>query len=160
MGNLFALIPQIMKAVGLIDAVKGALANGENILTVLNRMGAEFIGFFTDVAKALFPGLTAEQQAAAGVTILDQVYVTKLQTALNRLKAEGVIDFGEALKTDGIYGNLTKAAVKAYQVKRFPGNEKQQDGWAGRLTNALIDLDLAILADRETMVAALESFKS
>lgn len=141
---LIALIPKIMQAIALINTIKTALASGQNILEVLKEKGAEFIQFFSDVAKVLFPGLNQEQQVAAGVLMFDVQAVQEIQGSMNTLMNAG-------LQVDGSYGPLTKAAVSAFQTK----HGLTVDGWAGRLTNAIIQVELAKRTAPAEMASAL-----
>lgn len=142
--GLIALIPKIMEAVALVNTIKTALASGQSILDVLKEKGAEFIEFFTDVAKLLFPGLNPEQQVAAGVLMFDVQAVKEIQAGMNTLMNAG-------LDVDGSYGPLTKAAVSAFQTKFG----LEPDGWAGRLTNAIIQVELAKRTAPAEMASAL-----
>lgn len=141
--QLWALIPKIMAAIELIDKIKTALASGKNILQIFQEMGEEVLRFFTDVAQAMFPNLKPEQQAAAGVLMADTQAVINVQTALNTLETAG-------LKVDGAYGPLTKAAVTAFQTK----HGLTADGWAGSVTQAKIQMELAKLKVPEEVAKA------
>lgn len=151
--NIFALIPQILAGLELLDKIKTALAGGKGILQVLGELGTNMVEFFTEFAKTLFPNLGPEQQAAAGVTMFDRAATRITQTSMNRLQEASVITFGTALIVDGHYGPLTKAAVTEFQ-KKF---NLEADGWSGRLTNAIRDVELAKLAAPVEMAKAIET---
>lgn len=151
LSTIIALIPKIMAAMAMIDSIKAALNSGKSILEVLQERGAEFIEFFTEVAKTLFPNLGKEDQAAAGVSMLDIANVKTTQAAMNRFQEAGLISFGTPLNVDGSYGALTKAAVTAFQTKFG----LDVDGWAGQQTNAIRDLELAKLNAPVAMATAM-----
>lgn len=153
LATVFALVPKILEAMALIDSIKAALNSGKSILEVLQEKGGEFIEFFTEVAKTLFPNLSKEDQAAAGVSMLDIANVKTTQAAMNRFQEAGIVSFGTPLNVDGSYGTLTKAAVTAYQTKRG----LDVDGWAGQQTNAMRDVDLAKLNAPVSMESALRT---
>lgn len=87
------------------------------------------------IGAVLFPTLSPDEQFQAAQTILDPVGVKKIQEKLNKLGAD------PKLVVDGIYGEATKAAAKVVQ-KKFG---LEEDGWVGRLTEAVIDAEIAKL---------------
>lgn len=121
------LIPTLFSAYELINKLRQAVRDGASVMDIIKTKGPEVLEFFQQIGKQLFPGLTAEEQAAAGATRIDVELVKSIQEALNKLDSAGLV-------VDGSYGPRTKAAVTKFQQ----ANGLDPDGWAGKLTQAKI----------------------
>lgn len=110
--NFGTIISLVLKLLPLIPQLKELMSNPAI---------AEIIKIITSFAGEIFPG-------GAKPKTPDDV--------LTRVKAiqQTVNDLGQTppLLVDGIYGEATKAAVKAFQEK----NGLEADGWFGQKTDA------------------------
>src|SRR6266436_7690128 len=102
MGALITLLPQI-----------SALINNPAVAAMLPLIQQ----LLSQVGTAQFPGVDPNKAPAAGAALFDLNSVKWVQAALG-------------LEADGIYGDATKAAVKAFQG----AHGLVVDGWAGSLT--------------------------
>lgn len=135
--DYLSLLGALPKLFSIFTTVKSTIGQGGNPLDIVNRLFPEIMPVITDIGKTVFPSVTPALQPAAGADVIfDSDGTMWVQNSLN------TINKNTALDVDGIYGNGTKAAVKAYQT--FHGL-KAIDGWAGPKTSASIALELAKL---------------
>jgi N-acetyl-anhydromuramyl-L-alanine amidase AmpD len=102
MDLLFKLAPMLI-----------GLMSDPNIAALLAQLG-----------KLQFPNVDPNKAQQAAIAFYDSNATKWIQTALNLL--------GEKLTVDGVYGEGTKTAVKAFQTKY----KLAVDGWAGDVTSA------------------------
>lgn len=127
-------IPIIFQLISLVKPIIDALRSGESVLELLKAKGPGLIQFIQDIGKQLFPNLNPEDLTQAGaLRAFDIDAVKVIQSSLNKL--------GETppLIVDGSYGTLTKKAVEKFQT----ANGLTVDGWAGKLTSAVMQVALA-----------------
>lgn len=107
-------------------------STNSDVVALITKLASPISGFLQQIGAQLFPEVKKELQiAAAAMATFDPNVVKWIQGAMNSL-----MNLPEPLEVDGIYGAKTKAAVRQFQV-----NNKMDviDGWAGRVTQALID---------------------
>lgn len=127
--DFLKFLPYIFQAMELIGPIRQAIRDGVPVLELLKTKGPSLIDFVQSIGKQLFPNLTPENATQAGALIaFDPATVKVVQAQLNHLGAS------PALVVDGHYGNLTKAAVTAFQT----AHALTPDGWAGKLTTAAL----------------------
>jgi len=115
-------------------AIDEALSN-DDLVTKISKLAGPFAPLLEQIGAQLFPNAKPEFHAAAAVMAAFDPSTTKwLQGSLNHLVVPS-----PNLEVDGLYGPMTRAAVKAYQTQLG----LEPDGWAGRLTQAAIDLAMS-----------------
>lgn len=131
MGELFSLFPLILQALKLEPQIVTALRTGGSIVDVLQQFGPAVLDIVKQVGSSFFPNLAPDHQVqAAALKMYDTDTVKFIQDAINKL---GIAT--PALVVDGNYGELTKAAVLAFQTK---DGVMPADGWAGPVTQAAL----------------------
>jgi peptidoglycan hydrolase-like protein with peptidoglycan-binding domain len=117
----------------LKTAIDEALSN-DDLMTKIAKLTGPFAPLLEQLGSQLFPNAKPELHAVAAVMAAFDPSTTKwLQGSLNLLLTPS-----PNLVVDGLYGPATRAAVTAYQTQLG----LTPDGWAGRLTQAAIDLAL------------------
>lgn len=149
-----ALIPLFMQLLSLVMPIIQALRAGESVLELLKTKGPALIEYIQKVGRELFPNLSDEDAAQAGaLRSFDQESVKVIQTGINKLASAGLITLNKPLVVDGSYGTLTKAAVEMFQKS----NGLEVDGWAGKLTSAVMQVALAKLEAPAAMAKVVEA---
>lgn len=132
--TIFVWLP---KLVGAIGAIQEALRSGGSVIDIINKVVPEIKPLLIEIAMKYFPTLSIEQAPIAGIDLIfDKEGTTWVQNMLIKLKQSPAP--GAA---DGIYGNLTKASVTAYQKARG----LKEDGWAGPQTSGSLAVEAAKL---------------
>jgi len=115
-------------------AIDEAMSN-DDLVTKVRKLAGPFAPLLEQIGGQLFPNVKPELHIAASVMAAFDPNITKwVQSSLNVL-----VTPSPNLEVDGLYGPLTRAAVSAYQTQLgLPA-----DGWAGRLTQAAIDMAMS-----------------
>lgn len=138
--DIFKFLPFIMRIMSLAPRVTDAIRRGVPIITMIEEFGPELWSLIKDVGAKWFPELPAEQQVEIGaLTTFATSEVKHIQDAMNRL---GFLAGGKQIMADGDYGPKTKDVVMQFQKKH---NIDPADGWAGKMTRPIIDLELSKL---------------
>lgn len=134
--ELFKLLPLVFRLMELMPKIREAMAVGTPVIQLLLKLAPDVIPIFQGVGRELFPKLAEDLAVEAGAQKLyDQVRVRWIQESMNAL-GYGV------LRVDGDYGQKTKDAVRKFQEK----HGLEADGWAGKVTGAVIQTELNKLA--------------
>jgi hypothetical protein len=146
--DLFKFLPLLMRIMQILPQIQDAMKSGTSIFTLLSKFAPDLIGILTGIGGSLFPELPAPSQAQAGGLMMDPVKVRLIQGQINTL---GLAT--PPLVVDGSYGQLTKAAVTAFQIAH---NVVPADGWAGDVTTAALQTEINKLkpADKPVLVGA------
>jgi peptidoglycan hydrolase-like protein with peptidoglycan-binding domain len=132
--ELFKLLPLVFRLMELMPKIQEAMRVGTPLIQLLLKLAPDVIPILQGVGKELFPDLAKQLQVEAGAQKLyDQVRVRWIQESMNTLKMASPL-----LVVDGDYGEKTKAAVTKFQNKF----KLEADGWAGRVTGAVIQTEL------------------
>lgn len=135
MNNPFALLkflPLIFRLIQFVPQIQAALKSG-SIFTLLPTLAPQLMAIFQELGADLFPTLPPDAQAKAGAVIADPAKVLFVQNAINTLGLAS-----PPLVADGHYGQITKAAVEAFQT----AHGMTVDGWAGDVTAAALQAEL------------------
>lgn len=127
--TILGLLPYILQGIDLARSINNQAHSGTKPIELVKNNLPQVFDLFDNVGKTLFPGLPAESQIAAAAVVLDPETTKRIQSAIN---AKG---WTPALVVDGIYGQMTKAAVSAFQKANPP---LVVDGWAGPATQAVL----------------------
>lgn len=129
----------VLSLIGVAPKVKEWIDIGLSVNEELKKSNPKIIPILEQVGSQLFPKLkdTIHVVAAAADAIFNPHGTMWLQTSLNTLQNAG-------LKPDGIYGNLTKAAVEKFQAAHQP-LAGPVDGWSGPKTQAVLMAELSKL---------------
>lgn len=134
--ELFKLLPLIFRLMELRPKIQEAMRVGTPLIQLLLKLAPDVIPILQGVGRELFPKLAEDLAVEAGAQKLyDQVRVRWIQESMNAL-GYGV------LRVDGDYGQKTKDAVRKFQEK----HGLEADGWAGKVTGAVIQTELNKLA--------------
>ena len=133
-GAILGFLPLIIKIINIIPIIQNDIRTGGSVIDTINRIAPDLLPMLQEIGGKLFPSVTDKSSAIqAGIDVIFDVDGTKwIQNALN------TINGNTALKVDGAYGPMTKAAVTAYQTAKG----LKADGWAGPLTSASLATDL------------------
>lgn len=132
--NIATIAQLLFRLLDLLPKIQEARRLGTPILALLKTFAPDLIDFIRTIGGVLFPTLTPEQQVEAGAQkLFDQTQVRWVQDSINKLGA------APKLVVDGDYGQKTKDAVMSFQ-KKHP--TLVADGWAGKMTNAVIQTEL------------------
>jgi hypothetical protein len=132
--DLFKFLPLLMRIMQILPQIQDAMKSGTSIFTLLSKFAPDLIGILTGIGGSLFPELPAPSQAQAGGLMMDPVKVRLIQGQINTLGLATPL-----LVVDGSYGQLTKAAVTAFQIAH---NVTPADGWAGDVTTAALQTEI------------------
>lgn len=128
-------LAQVLDLIRYAGAVKSALdIASSNVDTVNKIAGAAkpVLSLLETIGAKLFPAAAKEIHAVGGAIAAYDPDTTKwIQGACN-----SILSLSPALDVDGIYGPLTRDAVTKLQQKLG----LKQDGLAGRITQAAVDL--------------------
>lgn len=146
--DLFKFLPLLMRILQILPQILDAQKSGTSIFTLLQKFAPDVIGILTGIGGSLFPELPAGSQAQAGGLMMDPVKVRLIQGQINTL---GLAN--PPLIVDGSYGQMTKAAVTAFQIAH---NVTPADGWAGDVTTAALQTEINKLkpADKPVLIGA------
>lgn len=134
--ELFKLLPLIFRLMELRPKIQEAMRVGTPLIQLLLKLAPDVIPILQGVGRELFPKLAEDLAVEAGAQKLyDQVRVRWIQESMNAL-GYGV------LRVDVDYGQKTKDAVRKFQEK----HGLEADGWAGKVTGAVIQTELNKLA--------------
>ncbi len=127
----------------LKTAIDEALSN-DDLVTKVQKIAGPFAPLLEKIGGSLFPAAKPGLHIAAVVmTSFDPSTTKWVQGSMNLL-----VTPSPNLTVDGLYGAKTRAAVQAFQTQ----NGIAVDGWAGRLTQGLID---ALMAKLQPQAASL-----
>lgn len=136
--DIFKLLPLIFRLLELMPKIQEALRTGTPILQLLQKFAPDLIDLVKSVGKDLFPNLPGDSQVEVGaLKTFDQTQVRWIQDSMNKLGMASPV-----LVVDGDYGAKTKVAVTVFQTK----HGLAADGWAGKNTSAIIQVELNKLA--------------
>lgn len=119
---MFSLTSVISLITGLIPLAQkiGQIWESSGGFAAIAReiMGSPALKSLEEIGAQLFPLAAKEVQKVLAAIHLGYPTATKwLQQSLNALERAGVINFGDPLKEDGIFGPKTFAAVVVLQAK-------------------------------------------
>ncbi len=129
--TILQLLPVLLQAVQVAKNIGADRTSGSglSVTDTIQKEAPAVVSIFQQIGQTLFPNLSTVQQPAAAAVVLDIDTTKKIQSALNSKGA------APQLAVDGLYGNLTKAAVSAFQTKNPP---LVVDGWAGTQTQKVL----------------------
>lgn len=131
---LIKLLPIIFRAINVAPQVQEAMRIGTPIVKAVEENAGDLLPLLREIGKQKFPGIDEKfAPAAAASTMFDPIRIKWLQTALNVLGANPLLD------VDGEYGPMTKDAVLLFQKV----HQLVADGWAGDATHAALQLALS-----------------
>lgn len=128
--KLLGLLPYIMQGIDLARSINSQKTAGTKVVDIVRGQLPAAFDLFSNIGKTLFPELPHASQVAAAAVVLDTETTKRIQNQMNKL---GVMP---VLVVDGVYGNATKASVKAFQTANPP---LVADGWAGAETQKVLD---------------------
>jgi len=133
MGDLFVLVPLIMRIIDLIPKIKEAMTAGTSVFSLLEKFGPDILLVVKEIGGKLFPNLPAASQVEAGALIaFNPEEVRWAQDAMNRLGTT------PPLTVDGQYGKMTKTAIQTFQT----AHSLEADGWIGKVTKPVVQMEL------------------
>jgi murein L,D-transpeptidase YcbB/YkuD len=122
----------------IVKEIIDAAESNSTIVDRIKTLSSPLATLLEGIGSTLFPNAKSQLHVAAGAIAAFDPNVTKwVQSALNQLLTPS-----PNLVVDGIYGQMTKAAVTQLQTNLG----LTADGWAGQLTQAAIATALAKLA--------------
>lgn len=132
-GSIFKSVSLFTRFSSYIPTIQRVVARGVSVNAIEHDIDDPDVrAILRDLAAKLFPSVRPELLAAAGAVTLSKDYVMKLQGLLNQVSSPS-----PGLDVDGDYGNLTRAAVVAYQK----ANGLVADEFAGDATMAALTAD-------------------
>ena len=132
--DFIKMLPVLMRILALLPRIQEAMKAGTPILTLLQRYAPDLIDLIGGVGATFFPSLAPAAQVEVGaLTAFDQGQVRWIQDSLNKLNVAS-----PPLVVDGMYGQLTKTAVEAFQT----AHGLTVDGWGGKMTATAIQTEL------------------
>ena len=109
MEQLIRFLPIIFRAINVAPQIRQAIQSGTPTVKAVEENAGNLLPLLGQIGKQMFPDIDDRlAPAAAATTMFDPVRVKWLQTALNLLGANPVLD------VDGEYGPNTKAAVQQF----------------------------------------------
>ena len=126
----------IWQFINLVPKIQAALAQGGNVLAIIQRLAPDLLPLIQQLGVQFFPTVDPAKAVQAGVDVVFNSDGTMwVQNNLNAYNKN------TALAVDGKYGDGTKAAVSAYQT----AHGLKVDGWCGPKTSGSLAVEVSKL---------------
>lgn len=135
---MLSYLPIILKVINILPIIQSTIQQGGSVITIIQRLAPELLPLLQEIGGGVFPQADPAKAIQAGIDVIfDKDGTMWVQNTLNQFNKN------TALTVDGGYGNLTKAAVAAYQKAHPP---LKVDGWCGPKTSGSLAVEVAKLA--------------